>query len=63
MAYNHPSYFQPVFTLNTPINISSDFWDKTLTANDYPIRVKIELISNASKIDFDVKVVYDAMID
>jgi hypothetical protein len=63
MAYNRPSYFQPVFTLNNPINISSDFWDKTLTINDYPIRVVIELVSSASKIDFDVKVVYDTVID
>ncbi|MEQ9591562.1 MAG: Fic family protein [Cyclobacteriaceae bacterium] len=63
MAYNHPSYFQPVFSLNTPINISSDFWDETLTANDYPIGIAIELISTASKIDFEVQVVYDAMID
>lgn len=63
IAYNHPSYFQPVFTLHNPINISSDFWDKTLTANDYPIKVVIELISTATKIDFEVKVVYDAMTD
>jgi hypothetical protein len=49
--------------LNNPINISSDFWDKTLTTNDYPARVVIELVSSASKIDFDVKVVYDTIID
>lgn len=61
--YNHPTYFQPVFTLNNPVNISSDFWNKTLTTNDYPIRVAIELKASSLKIDFDIKVVYDALID
>ena len=46
-----------------PINISSEFWDKTPTINDYPIKVSIELQSSTSEIDFDVKIVYDAVID
>ena len=63
MAYNHPAYFQPVFTINNPINISSDFWDKTPTVNDYPIKISIELMGKASKFDFDVQIVYDALMD
>jgi Fic family protein len=63
MAYNHPSYYQPVFTIGNPITVSSDFWDKTLTINDYPIKIAIELISSMPKTDFDVKVVYDAVIE
>ncbi len=63
MAYNHPSYYQPVFTIGNPIIISSDFWDKTLTINDYPIKIAIELVSSVPKTDFDVKVIYDAVID
>ena len=63
MAYNHPTYFQPVFTLNNPINISSDFWDKTPTVNDYPIKISIELLGTTPEFDFEVKVIYDALID
>ncbi len=64
IAYNHPTYYQPVFTLsNHPINISSDLWDKTPTASDYPIKVMVELKGSVREFTFDVKIVYDALID
>lgn len=64
MAYNHPTYYQPVFTLSShPINISSDLWDKKPIANDYPIKAVVELKGSVPEFTFDVKVVYDALID
>lgn len=63
VAYNHPSYSQPVFTLASPINVSSNFWDKAPSVNDYPIKVIVELFGFTSELDFDVKVIYDAVID
>jgi Fic family protein len=64
MAYNHPTYHQPVFTLSSrPIVISSDMWDRNLTINDYPVRAVIELIGETSEFDFDVNIVFDALVD
>jgi hypothetical protein len=64
MAYNHPTYYQPVFTLSShPINISSDLWDKKSIASDYPIKAAVELKGSVREFTFDVKVVYDAVID
>jgi Fic family protein len=64
MAYDHPTYHQPVFTLSSrPIIISSDLWDRNLTVNDYPIRAVLELKTSTEDFDFDVKVVYDALVN
>jgi Fic family protein len=63
-AYNHPTYYQPVFTLSSrPIIISSDLWDRNLRVNDYPIQVTLELQGSSHNFDFDVQVVYDALVD
>jgi len=64
MAYNHPTYHQPVFTLSSrPIIISTDLWDQSLSTNDYPIKVTFELIGKTNNFEFDVKIVYDALVD
>ncbi len=62
MAYNHPSYFQPVFTLSShPIIISSDLWGKNLSIYDYPVTTLIELKGSTKHFDFEVKIVYDVL--
>ncbi len=64
VALNDPTYFQPVFTLGNPINISpGDFWITSPTVNDYPITATIELRSSTLQIDFEVKIVYDTVLD
>ena len=64
MAYNHPTYHQPVFILsNRPIIISSDLWGRNLVMNDYPITAMLELIGTTTAFDFDVSIVYDALVD
>ena len=64
MAYNHPTYHQPIFTLSSrPIVISSNLWERNLTINDYPVNAVIELIGDTSEFDFEVKIVYDAQVD
>jgi Fic family protein len=60
MAYNHPTYYQPVFSLSSrPIIISSDLWDTVPIGNDYPIEATITLIGSLT--DFDIKIVYDQL--
>ena len=61
--YNHPSYFQPIFTLANPLNISSDLWDRSLDFNDYPLKITFELKGSTVEFDFDVLIVYDALIE
>lgn len=64
MAYNHPTYHQPIFTLSSrPIIISGDLWERNLTVNDYPIRAVLELVGTPGDLDFDVNVVYDALVE
>ena len=58
-SYNNPNYFQPVFSLGTPIRIPISFWEKTPNNAEYPIGVVIELISKKQELDFDVMLVYD----
>ncbi|HVB02086.1 MAG TPA: Fic family protein [Chitinophagaceae bacterium] len=57
--YNDPHYFQPVFTLNRPINIPAGLWEKEPYHNEYPIKVTIELLGSVPNFYFDVMVIYD----
>jgi hypothetical protein len=59
-SYNDPFYFQPVFNLSNLINIPMSLWQRSPSANEYPIKILIELISSVNKLDFDVMIVYDA---
>ena len=60
-TFNNPHYFQPVFTLNNPINIPSSVKDKTPGLNEYPIKIAIELLGSVSEFDFDVMFIYDEL--
>jgi Fic family protein len=59
IAFNYANYFQPVFTLNQPINIPLNIKDKTPNFNEYPINTAIEILASVPVIDFDIMFVYD----
>lgn len=59
IALNNPYYFQPVFTLNTPINISQNVNGRTPNLNNYPIKIEIELCGSVPTFEFDFMFVYD----
>jgi hypothetical protein len=57
-------HFNPVVTLNHPINISGESaWDKALKSNEYPMKVTFEVVSDKANIEFDVRFIYDALIE
>ncbi len=58
-ALINPNYFQPVFTLNNPINIPGDFWEIALKSIEYPIKATIEIQSETEHFDFSVMFIYD----
>lgn len=56
-------HFNPVVTLNQPIILSGEgIWERSLKSNEYPIKVVIEIVIEGD-ITFDVRFVYDAVID
>ncbi len=55
-ALNNPSYYEPVFTINNPINIPESLWEGAPMENEFPIKVVLE-VTGLKK--FDVVVVYD----
>jgi hypothetical protein len=59
MSFNSAHYFQPVFTLNTPINIPSSIKEKAPNMNEYPIKIEFELFASVQTIDFDILFIYD----
>lgn len=50
-SYNSPYYYQPVFTLSTPIMIPATLIDRDLSNYDYPIDIVIELKSSSEELD------------
>ena len=58
-SFNSPHYFQPIFTLNNPINIPFSVKDKAPNLNEYPINIEVELFGSVPTFDFDVMFVYD----
>lgn len=56
-------HFNPVVTLSRSITLSEEsIWDRSLKSNEYPTKVAIEIVSEED-ITFDVRFVYDAVID
>lgn len=56
-------HFRPVVTLHQPITLSGEsIWERSLKSNDYPIKIVIEIVSEG-EITFDVRFVYDAVIE
>ncbi|HEV7229753.1 MAG TPA: Fic family protein, partial [Bacteroidia bacterium] len=62
-SFNNPYYYEPSFTLNSPIQIPANIWEGIPNDNAFPIQVKLELSAKASSIDFDVLLVYDAALE
>lgn len=62
-TFNNPYYSQPVFTLNSPIQIPVSLWEGIPNDNEFPIKVTIELSGNVPIFDFDVLLVYDAALE
>lgn len=56
-------HFNPVVALNQPITLSGEsIWERSVKSNEYPMRVVIEIVSEGD-MTFDVRFVYDAVID
>jgi Fic family protein len=56
-------HFNPVVTLNHPITISGEsIWERPLKSSEYPIKTIIEVVAD-NDMTFDVRFVYDAVID
>ncbi|MCU0432980.1 MAG: Fic family protein [Bacteroidia bacterium] len=60
-AFVTPYHYQPVFTLNNPIQIPDLFWDPN--DNEFPLRVELKIGSNHGDLKFGVILVYDAFLD
>lgn len=58
-----PMSYQPIFTLNPPINIPLNLAEGYPNENEYPIKVVIEINSNKDQSEFDVDLVYDAALE
>ncbi|HSZ25161.1 MAG TPA: hypothetical protein VK766_05560, partial [Cytophagaceae bacterium] len=61
-GFNNPYYYQPVFTLNNPINIPVSTWDGLPNDNEFPIKIVLDLSSKITDFKFDVMLVYDAAL-
>lgn len=63
VAFNDPTYFEPSFTLSSPINTPESLWEGIPNDNEYPIKVTIELTGSFPTFEFDVLLVYDAALE
>lgn len=59
IAYNNPYLYQPVFNLYPPINLPLNSRDTQPKFNEYPLQLKIDLISSTEQIDFELMFVYN----
>ncbi|MFH1320200.1 MAG: hypothetical protein ABII90_06040 [Bacteroidota bacterium] len=59
MAFVSPYYFQPVFTLNNPINIPLSVKSRAPNLNEFPIKIKVKLFGAVLTFDFDIMFIYD----
>lgn len=62
-SFNNPYYYEPVFTLNSPIHIPTNLWEGTPQDNEYPIKLTIEIEHKGEALQFEVMLVYDAAIE
>jgi Fic family protein len=62
-TFINPSYFEPRFTLSSPIHIPISLWEGIPNDNEFPIKVTIELSGRETTFDFDVLLVYDAALE
>ena len=62
-TFNNPYYFEPSFTLSSPIHIPVSLWEGNPNDNEFPIKVILELSGEIPPFDFDVLLVYDAALE
>ena len=62
-SFNNPYYFEPVFTLSSPIHIPASIWEGSPNDNEFPIKVVLELSGAKPTLQFDVILVYDAALE
>jgi len=62
-GFNNPYYFEPVFTLSSPIHIPANIWEGSPNDNEFPIKVVLELSGAKPAFQFDVMLVYDAALE
>lgn len=62
-TFNNPYYYEPSFTLSSPIHIPVSLWEEIPNDNEFPIKVTIELSGEIPTFDFDVLLVYDAALE
>ncbi|NOQ75237.1 MAG: Fic family protein [Crocinitomix sp.] len=58
-----PMSYDPIFTLNPPIDIPRTLAEGEPNKNEYPIKVVIEIRSTKERSEFDVDLVYDAALE
>lgn len=62
-TFVNPYYFEPIFTLSSPITVPQSLWEGSPNDNEFPIKVVIELLGSATNFDFDVMLVHDAALE
>lgn len=62
-SFNNPYYYEPLFTLNSPIRIPAGLWERVPFDNEFPISVNLEVEWQGDKLQFDLMLVYDAALE
>jgi hypothetical protein len=62
-TFNNPYYYEPVFTLNSPIHIPTGLWEGVPKDNEFPIKINLEVEWHGDKLQFDIMMVYDAALE
>ena len=62
-GFNNPYYYEPVFTLKSPIHKLGNLWEGMPNDNEFPINAVIEVTSKQAEWQFDVMFVYDAALE
>lgn len=62
-TFNNPYYYEPVFTLNSPIHIPASLWEGVPNDNEFPIKINLEIEWRGETLQFDIMLVYDAALE
>lgn len=54
----------PVVALSIPLTISGEsIWKRPLKSSEYPVKAQVEILTDKELFNFDVRFVYDAILD
>ncbi|MGL5892088.1 MAG: Fic family protein, partial [Bacteroidia bacterium] len=62
-GFNSAYYYEPVFTLNSPINVPGNLWEGIPHNGEFPIEVQLYIESRGDELKFDIMIVYDASLE